>query len=382
MGDSLVPKLVKRTVPIGKLILDPNNPRLITRDEDCHEEKNFLDGDLQKATADRIDAEKIDQIVDSIQQNGWLTVDHIFVKKHLNSQYYVVLEGNRRVAAIRKIRQKEGVDEKLLKLLEYIEVMEIVDDLPDDQLRKKISYLLGVRHHGSLIRWTAFAQAHNIYKRYFELTSQDWDSFRWDSDVGQMIADALSIPVDRVEDRLQVYRAMKQVGDAPRVRDSPGEVKGRYYSLFEEVFLGRKKKKLNSYISQDPDTFIVDDMGVERLINLCHFDIAKRDGAPIQNPQEWRKLEQILNEEDEGERKRMLREVEEDKRPPSHVWAERAVELKKLQWDRWLLKVNSILKLVTLGDDLTSQEARTTVKRLVSLIYELDKRDLDRTSNA
>jgi hypothetical protein len=304
------------------------------------------------------------------------------VKKHLDGQYYIVLEGNRRIAAIRDIRQDAKVDKKLRESLDNIEVMEIVDDLPDDQIKKKISYLLGVRHHGSLIKWTAFAQAHNIFKRYLELTNQDWDIFRWIPDVGQKIANALSIPLDRIEDRLIVYRAMKQVGDMPRVRESPGEVKGRHYSLFEEVFLGRNKKKLNNYIRQDADSFIVEDIGVDRLINLCHFDISKRANAPIQNPQEWRKLELILREEDEGERKRMLREVEEDKRPPSHVWAERAVELKKLQWDRWLLKVNSILKLVTLGDDLTSQEAKATVKRLVNLISALDKRDLDRTSNA
>ena len=381
MKESLVPKLAKKLLPIGKLILDPNNPRLITRDEDCHEEKDLLDGDLQKETADRIDAEKIDQIVDSIRQNGWLPIDHIFVKKHLDGQYYVVLEGNRRVAAIRNIRQDAKVDKKLRESLDKIEVMEIIDELPDDQLRKKISYLLGVRHHGSLIRWTAFAQAHNIFKRYLELTNQDWDTFRWKPDIAQHIACALSIPLSRIEDRLQVYRAMKQVGDVPNVRKSLGEVKGRHYSLFEEVFLGRNKK-LNGYIRQNAESFIVDDEGVERLINLCHFDIPEREGAPIQNPQEWRKLELILWEDDEGERKRMLREVEVDKRPPSHVWAERAVELKKIQWDRWLLKVNSILKLVTFGDDLTSQEAKTAVKRLVSLISDLDKRDLDRTSNA
>ncbi len=381
MKYSLVPKLAKKTLPVGKLIFDPNNPRLITRDEDCHDEKDFLDGDLQQEAADKIEHEKIDQIVNSIRQNGWLPVDHIFVKKHLDGQYYIVLEGNRRVAAIRKIRQDESVDKKLRESLDNIEVMEIVDNLPNGQLRKKISYLLGVRHHGSLIKWMVFAQAHNIFKRYLELTNQNWDTFRWKPDVAQRIADALSISLDKIEDRLKVYRAMKQVGGVPRVRESLGEVKGRYYSLFEAVLLGRNQK-LNTYIHQDEDNFIIDDLGVERLINLCHFDFPKREGAPIQNPQEWRKLELILREEDEGERKRMLKEVEEDKRLPSHIWAERAIELKKLQWDKWLVKVNSILKLVTLGDDLTSQEAKTTVKRLVSLISNLDERDLDRTPNA
>jgi len=253
--------------------------------------------------------------------------------------------------------------------------MEIVDEIPLDELQRKISYLLGVRHHGSLVQWTPFAQAHNIFKRYIEISGQDSESFMWDNDTGKEVADALSIPSKEVYERLKVYRAMSQIGMLPEIKDSQGGIKDRYYSVFAELLL-KEKNRLNDYIKQDLHNFHLEDEGLERFDNLCHFSIPRRDGAPIKNPQEWRSLEKILRDEDEEIRKQMLEEVEEAKTLPSIVWAKRAAELQKLQWDKWLLKITSILKTVTFGDDLSSEDAKATVARLVSLISKLEERDI------
>lgn len=380
MSNSLAPNLKKITVPTGKLLLDPNNPRLVTRDEDLNDEDDFMDSVLQDTTASRLrdasgdDAYRIKELERSIRQNGWLPVDFIFVRKHRDGKHYIVLEGNRRVAAIRNILKDDAADPALRESVKTLEVMEIIDTLPPAELRRKISYLLGVRHHGSLKRWTPFAQAHNIYGRYLELSGQDWDSFRWDPEIGQRIADALSIPRDKVEDRLRVYRPMCQIGNSPEVRNSKGGMKDRYFSVCEEALLGRNSK-LHEYLPQEPSAFLLDETGIRRFNNLCQFSEPNRDKAPIQNPQEWRKFESILREEDTERKAQMLRDVEEDKRLPSDVWAERAVELQTLQWDKWLLKVNSILKTVTLADDLSSDEAKATGTRLIRLIAELDERD-------
>lgn len=388
MESSLAPILKKTRVPTGKLLLDPNNPRLVTSDEDRHEEEDSMDSVLQDMTAARLrgagegDTYRIMELERSIRQNGWLPVDSIFVRKHADKKHYVVLEGNRRVAAIRNILSDEVADAALRASLKAVEVMEIVDDLPPEEIRRKISYLLGVRHHGSLKRWTPFAQAHNIYERYLELSGQEWDSFRWDASIGQRIADALSIPLEKVQERLTVYRAMSQIGMTPEVKNSKeGGMKDRYYSVCEAALLGRSSK-LSEYIRQDPGTFLLEEDGVKRFDQLCHFSRPNREEAPIQNPQEWRKLESILREEDVERKAQMLREVEEVKRRPSDVWAERATELLTLQWDRWLLKVNSILRTVTLADDLGSDEAKATVRRLVGLVEKLDQRDRKGDNNA
>ena len=379
MSRKLVPNLKKITVPTGKLILDPNNPRLITRDEDRYEEIDYTDKNVQYKTMRKLrgsntDSYKIKQLENSIKENGWIPVDSIFVKKHTDGENYVVLEGNRRIAAIRNILSDENSDENLRKELENIEVMEILVDEKPDEIKQKISYLLGVRHHGSLITWTPFAQAHNIFKRYLEITEYNSKSFVWNNAKGQEIADALSITLKQVEERLKVYRVMMQIGEMPEVIDSPGGIKDRYYSVCSEVILN-SKTQLKKYIYQDQSTFLLDKESLFRMNNLCHFDQPNRKEAPIRNPQEWRKLENILRDDDQNRKEEMLFEVEENKRPPSDVWAERAAELITLEWDKWLLKVNSVLKRVTLGDDITSEEAKQPVKRLVKLINTLDEKD-------
>ena len=321
MTKSLAPKLKKIKVGVDKLILDPNNPRLTTRKEDVFDEEDFLGMDLAGITVKKMrgtgdkDTYKIKELENSIRQNGWLPVDFIFVKKHSDGVHYIVLEGNRRITAIRNILTDEEPEQNLHISLKNIEVMEVIDE---DDLDRKISYLLGVRHHGSLVRWTPFAQAHNILSRYSEISGQDPDSFIWDSNISKSVANALSVPIKEVEARLRVYRAMWQLGQMPEIINSQGGIKDRYYSVCAAVLL-KKNSKLNDYIRQDPSTFLLDDESLGRFNNLCHFSEPKRDYAPIKNPQEWSKFENILKDEDDEKREKMLEEVEVSKNLPSIV---------------------------------------------------------------
>lgn len=378
MPEKLAPKLKQITVKYDHLVLDPNNPRFITRHEDKVAEEDFLGQDMSGKTADKLPKEryKIIELANSIKQNGWLPVDYIFVRKLQDQKdRYVVLEGNRRVTAIREIMKDEKVELKLKDRLKSIEVMEVLDAVSPAELQRKISYLLGVRHHGSLKKWTPFAQAHNIMGRYLEYSGQSQETFEWNKDYAKKVADTLSIPVDEVEKRLKVYRVMNQVGNRMEVKKSKGGMKDRYYSVCAEPVLS-PRKKLGGYIEQDPQTFLLKEEAVVRINNICHFSEPDRKGAPIGNPQEWRYLDKILGDEDQNKRCDMLKKVEEEKRPPSEVWAVRAKELAHYTWERWLLEVNSILKTVTLDELTNTASAVPTVKKLLALITDLDRRDI------
>jgi hypothetical protein len=375
---TLTPQLRKISVPVGKLILDPNNPRLTTRDEDLHDEVDFLDLDLSEATRSTLCADeryRVSELAKSIRQNGWLPVDSIFVRKYKGEDRYVVLEGNRRIVAIMELKKDEDFCKRrpeVAEKFENLEVMEVIDDLPDQEIKKKITYLLGVRHHGSLRKWTPFAQADNIYRRYAELAGQDLDSLIWDEGVGQEVADALSIDVKLIRERLMVYRAMRQVNACP---ESAGGVKDRHYSLFEGALCTRRNSELRKFIAQDQRSFLVSQEGIARLINLCQFQVDDRKGAPVDDPHEWRSLENILKEKNEDRRKQMLQEVERDHRTPSDVWAERARELTKLTWEGWLAEVNAILGGYGLGGKYDRDQARDAVRRLIGVIDSLDSMD-------
>lgn len=378
MPEKLAPKLKQITVKYDHLVLDPNNPRFITRQEDKVADEDFLGQDTSGKTASKMAKEryKIAELANSIKQNGWLPVDYIFVRK-LEDQKdrYVVLEGNRRVTAIREIMKDDKVDPKLKDRLKSIDVMEVLEAGSPAELQRKISYLLGVRHHGSLKKWTPFAQAHNIMDRYLEYSGQRQETFEWDKDHAKKVAATLSIPIDEVEKRLKVYRVMNQVGNRPEVKKSKGGMKDRYYSVCAEPVLS-PRKQLGKYVEQDPKTYLLTEEAVARINNLCHFNEPDRKGASISNPQEWRYLEKILADDDQSKKRDMLHKVEVEKRPPSEVWAVRAKELAHYTWERWLLEVNSILKTVTLDELTNTTGALPTVKQLLALITDLDGRDI------
>lgn len=381
MQEPLVPKLRKITVRYDRLVLDPNNPRFITRKEDRVPEEDYLEQDIAQITSGKLytpdkDHYKIAELINSIKQNGWLPVDYVFVRKLAGHEgYYTVLEGNRRVLAIRQLMNDKDTEPALKKSLQSIEVMELIDKGSPEEVQKKISYILGVRHHGSLKKWTPFAQADNILNRYLEVARQTPDNFEWNEDYGQEVANMLSIQDKEVEARLRVYRVMSQVGTSPAVKDSSGGMKDRYYSICAEPLLS-PRKKLEDYVNQDPKTFLLNELGVTRMNKLCHFDQPNRDKAPLHNPEEWRYLDKILADEDLEKRDANLKRVEDDKEHPSDVWAERAAEIFKPTWSKWLSEVDLILKRVTLGDDFVSEKAIQTAKRLCELIEKLDERDV------
>jgi len=377
---NLIPELNQISVAPEKLFPDPDNPRFISREEDesNHEDAiDLLDKTLTRMRSPK-DEYKIGELENSIIRNGWLPVDFIFVRKLNEQGQFLVLEGNRRLTALRNLLNNPDIEPALRNQISTIEVMEIVDDISEEELKKKITYLLGVRHHGSLKKWTPFAQAHNILERYLELKEISNEDFQWDPSVGSQVANALSISTTEVENRLKVYKGMEQLSqeaDLKEAEDRNAGIKDRYYSVCSEILLS-KKASLKKYISQDPEAFLLSRDSLDRLKNLCHFDQVARKGAPIKNPQEWRSLEKILDEPDPVRRKDMLDQVESGKKlTPSDVYAERSAELQKLRWDTWLTTALAIMKNVNFGDDISSEEARTTTQRLLELINELDGLD-------
>jgi hypothetical protein len=376
MTIDLLPSLKLRKVSTGNLLLDPNNPRLksggIEQLDIFSADDQNVQHDLE-ATFVNDESYRLQELEDTITANGWCPVDLIFVRKHNGSgNKFVVLEGNRRVTAIRRLLRNVDLDPSLKKAISKIEVMEITDDIPESEMHKKISYLLGVRHHGALKKWSPYAQASNIFRIYKERTECDWDSFRWDAHVGREISNQLSIPEKQVYERMQVYRLMRQVGDSETVAGGPGGMKHHYYSVCGAALKG---KGLSDYIKQDSGTLLLDEESVQKIEELCHFSNERREGAPIKNPPEWSKFDRILTDPDTSRRKEMIQEVVEKKRTPSDVWAKRQQEILKLDWEKWLIHMQTILKTADIDTTYDVEEIQTPLKWLVHIISELDERD-------
>lgn len=377
--DELMPTLKRIEVDVDKLLLDPNNPRFRTHDDDYVDEDRFLDSGVIENTRRKMDGDdtyRLNELERSILENGWVPVDQIFVRQYSETDRFVVLEGNRRVTALRRLRQRQDLEPEQREKIERINplsVMLVIDDCGPEVLKRRITYLLGVRHHGSLKPWSPFAQAKNMYEKYLQLSGMSDETFDWQQGgYAEHVADALSVKPKDVLEKLSVYRVMQQLDVRPEVQEAGG-MKSHYYSICNEVLSAGSKSALREYIVQHPVSLTLEEESAVKLVDLCHFNVPNREGAPINVPPEWRKLDRILQDEDGGRREEMLHAVEEKRLHPSDVWAQREAELTVPRWDTWLREASLLLKSVQFGDDLESPEAREAGARLGELLEKLSK---------
>lgn len=132
-----------------KLDFDPSNPRFAGR--------------MNSYSQDRIQKEIFgepyyaSELVDSFLENGFIDYEPLVVKR--DGTRFVVIEGNRRLAAIKEIRYNKGkyASSKLADL-ESVPVL-IFPEGPDNQQESEMRVYLGVRHLLGFREWPPFAKA-------------------------------------------------------------------------------------------------------------------------------------------------------------------------------------------------------------------------------
>ncbi|MCX4170688.1 MULTISPECIES: hypothetical protein [Paraburkholderia] len=152
-------------LPLTKLLLDPNNYRfldhkkfkkkVVTR---FHEEK------VQAATLENLEHHyQLDELKNSILVNGYVPMERIIVApyKHL-SGCYVVVEGNRRVAALKSLLKEceEGVIAlTTTQKKSYSKVPCAVLKSAGKDLKHAERVIMGIRHIAGPREWGAYQQA-------------------------------------------------------------------------------------------------------------------------------------------------------------------------------------------------------------------------------
>ncbi len=110
-------------VSIDSLILDINNPRmfrLLAKDEQNIKESDIIDYLIQY--------EKLTELVDKIKTHGWRPTDDPWVIK--NEKGYLVKEGNRRVASLKKINDELTFTTITVKVYTNINVLlELMEEI-------------------------------------------------------------------------------------------------------------------------------------------------------------------------------------------------------------------------------------------------------------
>src|SRR5687767_5247454 len=120
-------QLEEQSISIDRILLDPNNPRLATTSFETVREGRIARERIQRATRQKLNEGpyEMDRLRASIRRSGLLPVDRIVVRPLAEDgedqdgeQLFVVVEGNRRIAAIKTLLEQH--EEGELELEEQV----------------------------------------------------------------------------------------------------------------------------------------------------------------------------------------------------------------------------------------------------------------------
>lgn len=157
-------KMKKVQVKLEQLYLDPNNPRLEISNRERTPDERALEPGIQENCLERMRTEiKVADLVDSIKTCGFATMDRI-VLKSVQENNYIVLEGNRRVTALKVLEQRhrEGsisLKPNILKSIQEFEALLYKGENED------IAWVIqGLRHAAGIKKWGDYPKAKFITK--------------------------------------------------------------------------------------------------------------------------------------------------------------------------------------------------------------------------
>lgn len=143
-----------------ELILDAKNPRL-------YNGRSFNDNaestELVKALSDSADLE---ELIKSISENGYMSIEPLIVMK--KGDKYVVLEGNRRLAAV-KLLTEPGLAQKCRVVVPKSLEPRVVNSLKEVAVylvneESEARSFIGFKHVNGPHKWDSFAKAQFAYK--------------------------------------------------------------------------------------------------------------------------------------------------------------------------------------------------------------------------
>jgi len=234
-----------------QLALDPKNPRLSGKPSPngC---VDVLDPRLQE-TLRRTMIERFDgqQLVESMERVGFLSVDRLVVRS-VQSGTYLVIEGNRRLAAIRTVLGREQrrlitLSDEVRESLQRLEVLQL--ECAESAGDEATWLLQGARHVSGVKAWGPYQQA--------ALLSQLVERFGVNfSDAGK----AVGVGPRRAGHMLRAYRGLLQMSEDGEFSEY---AKPDVYSHFEQAWI---KKEVRAWLEWD------DKVGVyKNRENLHHF---------------------------------------------------------------------------------------------------------------
>lgn len=227
-------QLESRVLPVDSIFLDPNNPRFWTDQAGrAVPDRRVPDENVQAKARASINATRfgIPDLYNSILRNGFLPLDRIVVRPLEGHEgLYVIVEGNRRFAALTRLRQhiadglvdEEGIDDAYLeKLIADTAQLEVL--IYEGAEGSDISWMLqGIRHISGIKDWSPAQRARLV-------AAQIEDNGLGFRAAGQRFG----LSAQMVGRLYRAFKGLQQMRDDEEFGD---KVKNDYYTLFEEAY--------------------------------------------------------------------------------------------------------------------------------------------------
>ena len=324
--------LQEKSIPFDDIVLDPNNPRFFTEKStgDVPDAK-VADERVQQRAWASIEGLGIQELYHSILRNGFLPLDRIVVRALPNGKY-VVVEGNRRLAALKLLRSRieegtideEHIDHEYLTNL-YTATEELIVLVYDGDIGQDISWILqGVRHISGIRPWQP-AQRARLVADQIESKGMSF------SEAGQkfgLSAQAVG----------RLYRAYKALEQMRQDDDFQGKALNEYFSLFEEAIRNRQTKDWLGW--RDDLTQFENTGNLKQFYSWIVPDDDYDNARRIHDPKQIKKLGALVGDESN----RVLLDRVDD-HEVSLDWAYDSVINKPTEYD-WRSAVQKAIQLV------------------------------------
>lgn len=246
----------------AKLLLDQRNPRI--PDEEFNSQDDALAYLAENAA--------IQELVNSISYSGWLDYEPLLVLRATSE----VIEGNRRLAALRLIR-----DPALAKTF-GIKIPDVVEDPVPSEIRawmiddrRDARDFIGFKHINGPFKWDSFAKA-----KYADDWLQDGETV---GEVSQRLGDTHKT----VERLVNGYRVLQQ---GERIGFDRSEAPGRF--AFSHLYTGLTRPSIREYLGLPDAGGLLDENPIPddhtgKLLKLLVWMHGDENNAPLiksQNP--------------------------------------------------------------------------------------------------
>ena len=281
------------TVNISQLFLDPNNFRLINEKNYTPVNKDRIcDEQVQRRTLTLLCGNKnenIQDLLDSFKANGYLPVDQIQVKKIEGSDNFLVLEGNRRTAALKVLKElyeKESIDTQKFEVEFLNSIPVVVYSGADDEIQHFI--VMGLKHISGNKKWGEWNQAQLVKKLY--------DSEKMTE---EEICSSIGIDKTSLRRNLRALSLIDQYKDS----DFGAQFSTSMYPVFRETITYTGIKDWLGW--NDNEKIATNRIHLEQFFSLLSndntiddYDNKKTLPAAITKREEIRTLSQFINDED------------------------------------------------------------------------------------